>query len=92
VSDVASRRNENVEPDYPSRETLAKRLDCAPSTIDGLVERGVLPRPIHLTPSVVRWRWLDVDVAIQALNSSDVEDPFIAGLKNVDFKKKKNRD
>ena len=92
MNDVASRKNLNVEPDYVSRETLAKLLDCAPSTIDALVERGVLPRPYHLLTNCVRWRRLDVDVAIQALNQSDVDDLFMARVKNVEFKKTKNSD
>ena len=81
-----------MQPDYVSRETLAKLLDCAPSTIDALVERGVLPRPYRLLTNCVRWRRLDVDVAIQALNSSDIGDPFLARVKNADLKKTKNRD
>jgi len=92
VADVASKDNLSVQPDYVSRDTLAKLLDCAPSTIDALVERGVLPRPYHLLPNCVRWRRLDVDVAIQALNPSGVDDEFLARVKNVDLKKAKKRD
>jgi predicted DNA-binding transcriptional regulator AlpA len=55
VNDVASKANFDVSPDYVSRDTLAKLLDCAPSTIDALVERGVLPKPFHLLPNCVRW-------------------------------------
>ena len=89
---MASKENLNVAPDYVSRDTLAKLLDCAPSTVDALVEGGVLPRPIHLLPNVVRWRRLDVDVAIQALNQSGVDDEFLTRVKNVDLKKAKKRD
>ena len=90
---MASKANLDVSPDYVSRDTLAKLLDCSPSTIDTLVERGVLPRPFHLLPNVVRWRRLDVDVAIQALNQSGVvDDEFLARVKNADLKKAKKRD
>jgi hypothetical protein len=54
--------------------------------------RGVLPRPFYLLPNVVRWRRLDVDVAIQAINQSSVDDVFLARVKNADFKKAKKRD
>lgn len=89
---MASKKNLDVQPDYVSRDTLAKLLDCAPSTVDELVERAVLPRPFHLLPNVVRWRRLDVDVAIQALSQSGVDDEFLARVKNADLKKTKNRD
>jgi predicted DNA-binding transcriptional regulator AlpA len=89
VTDVASKGNYEAAPDYVSRDTLAKLLDVAPSTIDKLVEAGVLPRPFHLLPNVVRWRRLDVDAAIQALNPSGVDDEFLARVKNVDLKKTK---
>jgi predicted DNA-binding transcriptional regulator AlpA len=88
VTDVASKENLNVTPDYVSRDTLAKLLDCAPSTIDALVERGVLPKPYHLLPNCVRWRRLDADVAIQALNPTGVDDPYLQRVKNADLKKK----
>ena len=89
---MASKDNLDVQPDYVSRDTLARLLDVAPSTIDKLVEAGVLPRPFSLLPNVVRWRRLDVDAAIQALNPSGVDDEFLARVKNVDLKKAKKRD
>jgi predicted DNA-binding transcriptional regulator AlpA len=91
VNDVASKANFDVSPDYVSRDTLAKLLDCAPSTIDALVERGVLPKPFHLLPNCVRWRRLDVDAAIQTLQASGGEDPFLERVKNADLKKAKKR-
>jgi predicted DNA-binding transcriptional regulator AlpA len=94
VTDVANKENENVQPGYVGRETLAKLLDCAPSTVDKLVERGVLPRPYSLLPNCVRWRWAECDLAVQALNNpSAVDDPFLARVKeNAELKKTKNRD
>ena len=92
MNDVASKANLDVSPDYVSRDTLARLLDCSPSTIDALVERGVLPKPFHLLPNCVRWRRLDVDAAIQTLRASGGEDdPFLERVKNAELKKAKKR-
>jgi predicted DNA-binding transcriptional regulator AlpA len=50
---------------YMSKKSLATALDCSESTVDELVRRGVLPPPKRLSTGCVRWRWADVDEAIQ---------------------------
>jgi predicted DNA-binding transcriptional regulator AlpA len=72
---------------FMSRSTLAGQLDCAESTVDTLVTRGVLPKPIRLSPGVVRWRWADVEAAIMSLgsgaNPDAASDPYLAGVAHV---------
>jgi predicted DNA-binding transcriptional regulator AlpA len=74
-------------PSYLSRKTLAAELDVAPSTIDELVKRGVLPKPVHLSNGCVRWPWHDIEAAITSLKNSPPDsaqaDPYLEGIKNV---------
>ena len=75
-------------PAYPSRARLAHELDCAESTIDELVKRGILPPPTHLSRSVVRWDWAAVVAAIASLKNpatgpAEDADPYISGVKNA---------
>jgi predicted DNA-binding transcriptional regulator AlpA len=77
---------EDRPPSYLSKSTLARELDCAESTVDELVKRGVLPKPFRLSNGCVRWRWADVETAIASLKEglSDCKpDPFLAGVRNV---------
>jgi predicted DNA-binding transcriptional regulator AlpA len=74
-------------PGYISRSTLAGRLDCAESTVDELVKRGRLPKPIPFSKGVVRWDWAEVVAAIKSLrtdaNPASASDPYLAGVANV---------
>ena len=73
-------------PAYVSRSTLAHELDCAESTVDELVKRGVLPKPLHLSNGCVRWCWEDVVLALASLKevaSVREIDPYLSGAKNV---------
>jgi predicted DNA-binding transcriptional regulator AlpA len=72
-------------PAFVSKRTLARELDCAESTVDELVKRGVLPKAFRLSNGCVRWRWADVETAIASLKEGlDCEpDPFLAGVRNV---------
>jgi predicted DNA-binding transcriptional regulator AlpA len=72
-------------PAYVSRATLAHELDCAESTVDVLVQRGVLPKPIRLSNGCVRWCWTDIVLALGSLNSANVTeaDPYMQGIRNV---------
>ena len=72
-------------PAYVSRKTLAHELDCAESTVDELVKRGVLPKPLHLSNGCVRWCWGDVVLALASLRegASVRDDPYLSGVKNV---------
>lgn len=69
-------------PSYVSKATLAAELDISESTVDALVQRGILPRPIKVGGSV-RWNWAQVDAALVASASSPEVDPFMNGLSNV---------
>lgn len=76
-------------PAYLSKATLAQQLDMAESTIDQMVKRGVLPKPVKLTPGCVRWSWNAVEQALASLDGTgdDGGDPFMAGAKNATAKK-----
>jgi predicted DNA-binding transcriptional regulator AlpA len=76
-------RDMRAVPAYLSRASLAEQLDCAVSTVDELVKRGVLPKPFHLSSGCVRWRWADVEVAIGTLNGATERDPYLAGVNNA---------
>jgi predicted DNA-binding transcriptional regulator AlpA len=64
---------------------LAAELDCAESTIDELVRRGILPRPVHLSSGCVRWCWDDVIAALAPLKSGSITeiDPYLSGARNA---------
>ena len=73
-------------PPYMKRATLAGYLDCAESTVDELVDCGVLPEPIRLSPGIVRWNWDDCDAAIKSMRGAAPpaeRDPYLAGVANV---------
>lgn len=72
-------------PSYLSRASLAAELDCAESTIDEMVRRGVLPKPIRLSSGCVRWSWAAVETALASIAASgnDAVDPFLAGVKHA---------
>lgn len=74
-------------PSYLSRATLATELDCAVSTIDEMVKRGVLPAPLRLSTGCVRWCWADVEKALGSLKSvtgsGKSSDPYMKGIANV---------
>jgi len=93
---LRSRRKRDIQrpysPDYVSAETLAYRLDCSRSKIDADVRAGLLPKPIGVG-TMQRWRWADVEEAIEAQNAlasgngagaaSLDDDPFIVGARRV---------
>jgi predicted DNA-binding transcriptional regulator AlpA len=75
-------------PAYPSKAALAAELDCAESTVDDLVKRGILPQPIRLSTGCVRWCWADVETALASLKDSregseSAGDPYLQGTRNV---------
>ncbi len=75
---------ENRPPAFPSKSTLARELDCAESTIDELVRRGILPKPLKLSSGCVRWCWDDVTVALASLKGEQlIGDPYLAGVAKV---------
>jgi len=54
---------------YVSKASLAQALEISESTVDEMVRRGVLPRPVKLSSGCVRWRWESVDMALASLES-----------------------
>jgi hypothetical protein len=77
-------------PDYVSDVTLAYRLDCPVEAIEGLIRRGVLPRP-QMIGELRRWDFAMVRAAIESQNGGRKrlapngqpgadEDPFLAAL------------
>lgn len=62
-------RQAHVNP-YVSKASLAQALEISESTVDEMVRRGVLPRPVRLSSGCVRWRWESVDMALASLGSS----------------------
>lgn len=69
-------------PSYVSKATLAAELDVSESTVDNLVQRGVLPKPVRIGGSV-RWSWSQVDAALGAATTTPEADPFMQGVSNV---------
>jgi predicted DNA-binding transcriptional regulator AlpA len=65
-------------PAYPSKSSLARELDCAESTIDELVRKGILPPPLRLSGGCVRWDWREVTTALASLRTAAASDPFLA--------------
>ena len=74
-----------------SRKELAARLDMAESTVDEMVKRGVLPKPIRLL-GCVRWICDEVVSAVTSLRDaqrapaspeSTDGDPYMRGARNV---------
>jgi predicted DNA-binding transcriptional regulator AlpA len=79
-------------PDYVSAETLAYRLDCARSTVDDYVRRGLLPKR-RIIGNLQRWRWSEIEAWIVNLDAmrpqlgsrdtDDEDDPYSLGVKRV---------
>ena len=68
-------------PAYPSKSSLARELDCAESTIDELVRRGVLPPPLRLSGGCVRWCWQEVTTALASLKgTATASDPYLTAV------------
>ena len=58
-------------PAYLTRGSLAANLQISELTVDEMVRRGVLPKPVKLSPGCVRWRWATVDAALMSLAGMD---------------------
>jgi len=69
-------------PYYCSKAILARELSISETTVDSLVQRGELPRPIRLG-GCIRWEWAAVEAAITARNAAPAADPFMRGIENV---------
>lgn len=82
-------------PAYLSRASLAEQLDMSESTVDEMVRRGVLPRPLRLSSGCVRWSWAAVEAALASLAGSiqhaASEDPYLARIKDASKAKTEGR-
>ena len=65
----------NDRPAYLSRTSLAATLEMSESTVDEMVRRGVLPRPVKLSSGCVRWRWESVDRALASMEHGGEDAP-----------------
>ena len=72
-------------PAYLSRGSLARELDMAESTVDEMVRRGILPKPLKLSSGCVRWSWEAVERSLASLSgaSKDGGDPYMRGAKDA---------
>ncbi|WP_275789793.1 helix-turn-helix transcriptional regulator [Pararhizobium gei] len=72
---------------YLSCASLARELDMSETTVHEMVRRGVLPKPVKLSPGCVRWCWEDVQMALASgasMNTSGAaSDPYMAGAHNA---------
>lgn len=57
-------------PAYLSKAGLAFELSVSETTVDEMVRRGVLPRPIRLSSGCIRWRWETVDMALASMGEA----------------------
>lgn len=69
-------------PSFVSKATLASELDISESTVDILVQRGILPKPLKIGGST-RWKWADIEASLAAAYVSGEADPFMKGVANV---------
>ena len=79
-------------PPYVDREEIAYRLRVSVGTVENWDRAGLLPEPVTVFGGIKRWRWSDIEAAIEALNlvanDSDTDapsepDPFLEGVKHV---------
>lgn len=68
---------------YLTRASLAAALEISESTVDEMVRRGVLPRPVKLSAGCVRWRWETVDQALASLGGEGNHAPSNTDLEGV---------
>jgi predicted DNA-binding transcriptional regulator AlpA len=55
---------------YLRVKSVAKRLDMSQSSVWRLVQQGILPKPIKLTPRTTFWRSWEIDEAIESIANS----------------------
>ncbi len=67
-------------PDYVDAPTLAYRLCVSESTVENLVRRGKLPRPIDFH-GMSRWKWAEIERLIDQPRP-DGEDEILAAIKS----------
>jgi predicted DNA-binding transcriptional regulator AlpA len=73
-------------PAFLSKKSLAFELDVSESTVDEMVRRGVLPKPLRLSTGCIRWSWEAVTASLASLSpdsDTGASDPFLAGAQNA---------
>lgn len=73
-------------PAYLSKRTLARELDLSESTVDEMVRRGVLPKPLRLSTGCIRWSWEAVSASLASLapeGNTGPSDPYMAGVESA---------
>ena len=71
-------------PAFLSNASLAHELDMAELTVDEMVRRGVLPKPVKLSAGCVRWSWTAVECALASQGGKIQDaDPFMTGAKHA---------
>ena len=89
-----SRRKAGIQrpylPPYVDREDIAYRLRVSIGTVDNWIKAGLLPEPIVIFGGIERWRWADIEDALEALNplandsspgAPSENDPFLKAFK-----------
>jgi predicted DNA-binding transcriptional regulator AlpA len=62
-------------PSYLSKAGLAHELSISETTVDEMVRRGVIPKPVRLSSGCVRWRWETVDMALASMGAATDDAP-----------------
>ena len=55
-------------PPYVDREEIAYRLRVSINTVDNWLKAHLLPSPVLIFGGMQRWRWSDIEDAIERLN------------------------
>jgi hypothetical protein len=74
----------NRTPAYVSRETGAAELEISPDTWDGMVDQGLLPKPVQvgIAGTTPRWCWADVVRQLSGKDETEESEPFFRGSDN----------
>lgn len=72
-----------MTPAYLSRQLLAEMLSVSESTVDEMVRRGVIPPARQWLDRTYRWRWADVEMALEGYGVGGGGDPYSAGVRNA---------
>ena len=61
LASAASRAAGNTAPLFARLPTVMRTTGLGRSTIYRLVASGEFPRPVHLGPRAIAWRWSDLE-------------------------------
>ncbi len=67
-------------PKYCSIETVAREIDCSETAVRDYVRKGILPQPCRIG-GLVRYKWEDVEKAIEGLHEAErPDDPIMRAV------------